>query len=346
MSNVGKKRDIAQAIRNADEVTNKILANVELREEEFPFAPAEWLPSRDVDMLRRVRAVKQEDMEYTNANGYQVQLLANPTFMYVLDCYNRIVESDREDKIFTMICPNQWPGPYQALATMINRNNVSCRNVHAFAMDEWADADGNVAPLTYGAGLGYSFIKHFYMQIREDLRPPLDHWHVFTTENYKYFSDIIEDIGEGGADVCYSATGWPGHIAFIDPMTKEFAADSIEEFLEMGSRFVLQHPLTVCENSLFAPMGASGDVWAVPPGSVTIGPRDVANARYRLEMHNIVFTGGVDSWQRMISRIELYGPVSMDCPASIVKLFPGNCYVSYEIARPFDLWRENQNIFA
>ena len=44
------------------------------------------------------------------------------------------------------------------------------------------------------------------------------------------------------------------------------------------------------------------------------------------------------SWQRMISRLELYGPISMECPASIIRLGKGTCYVSEGIAAPFDCW--------
>ena len=54
-------------------------------------------------------------------------------------------------------------------------------------------------------------------------------------------------------------------------------------------------------------------------------------------MHNITNPGG-DSWQRMISRIELYGPISKECPASISRLGKGTCYVSEAIARPIVCW--------
>ncbi len=306
---------------------------------EFDFQPASWLPSKDVEMLDRVRNIKREDMEYTNENGYSVRVVIDPAMILAQDIFHRIYLSDVQDKHLTMIFPNQWPGVYSAVAEMINRYNVSCRNVDAFAMDEWADQDGNVAPLTYGAGLGFSFRKHFYGKIREELRPDVEHWHVFTNENKgdDVYSSIIEEVGDGGADVIYSATGWPGHTAFIDPGVKEFQADTLEEFCKLGSRVTTQMPLTICENSLFAPMGASGDVWAVPPRAATIGPRDVVNARERFEIHNFVNPGG-DSWQRMVSRIELYGPISMECPASIMRLGKGVCYVSEAIAKPFGSW--------
>lgn len=306
---------------------------------EFDFQPAKWLPMCDPEVLDYVRNIKREDMEYTNENGYSVRVVLDPTLMLVLDVFHRIYLSDRDDTHLTMVFPNQWPAAYQAIAEMINRNNVSCRNVDAFAMDEWADEDGNVAPLTYGAGLGYSFRNHFYGKIRPDLRPDVEHWHVFTNENKGtgVYSSIIEEVGGGGADVVYTATGWPGHTAFIDPGAPEFHADSLEEFCLLGSRLTTETPLTICENSLFPALGSSGDVWAVPPRAATIGPRDVVNARERFELHNFCYAGG-ESWQRMISRIELYGPISMDCPASIMRLGKGICYVSEALAKPFGSW--------
>ena len=305
---------------------------------EFEFKPASWLPyCNEVEMLDRVRNIKREDMEYTNENGYSVKVVINPELHLVMDLFHRIAESDRNNTPLTIICPNQWPGAYSAVANMINKYRINCRNLNAFAMDEWADEDGNVAPITYGAGLGYSFLNHFYKHIDPDLRPPVEQWHYFTNDNIEDYSKIIEEVGGGGADVCYSATGWPGHTAFIDPGSEEFKADSLEEFLTLGSRLVTEVPLTICENSLFSPMGASGDVWAVPPRAATIGPRDIANARDHFEVHTFVYPSG-ESWQRMISRIQLYGPISMECPASITRLFKGECYVSEAIAKPFGSW--------
>ena len=306
----------------------------------FKFKPAKWLPSKHLSLedLERLRNLKREDLEYTNENGYTVKLVLNPGMCAVLDMFHRIMMSDINDTKLTMICPNPWAIRYITLVEMLNKFNVSCRNVHAFAMDEWADENGNVAPLTYGAGLGASFMNHFYYRLREDLRPDVSHWHTFNNDNKAngVYSQMIQDVG--GADVIYSATGWPGHTAFIDPRTKEFSANSIEEFCQIKSGLVTQSPLTVAENSLFGPMGASGDVWAVPPMAATIGPYDVVNARESVEVHNILNNQSGDTWQRMVSRLQLYGPISVECPASIMRLKPGVCYVSEDIAKPFASW--------
>ena len=83
---------------------------------EFYFKPAAWLPSRDTEMLERVRNIKREDMEYTNENGFSVRVVLDPTLLLAQDIFHRIYMSDIMDKHLTMIFPNQWPGVYSAVA--------------------------------------------------------------------------------------------------------------------------------------------------------------------------------------------------------------------------------------
>ena len=46
--------------------------------------------------------------------------------------------------------------------------------------------------------------------------------------------------------------------------------------------------------------------------------------------------GGYSSWERMISRLQLYGPVCKEVPASIYQLTKGTIYVSEDMARPIE----------
>jgi hypothetical protein len=50
--------------------------------------------------------------------------------------------------------------------------------------------------------------------------------------------------------------------------------------------------------------------------------------------------GTVSSWQRMVSRLVLYGPVTPKAPSSILQLMPTSVYVSEEIAKEFECWEE------
>jgi len=172
-------------------------------------------------------------------------------------------------------------------------------------------------------------MTEFYMSFREDLRPPLKQMHYYTNENKDCYSDMIAEEGNGGADLIISATGWIGHTAFIDPNTKKFKADNLEDFLKIKAGFVDNHRLTVQQNS-----GGSRALWHTPRYSVSIGPWDVISARDHLERHDLGNVGGYSSWERMISRLQLYGPVCKEVPASIYQLTKGTIYVSEAMAQP------------
>ena len=63
------------------------------------------------------------------------------------------------------------------------------------------------------------------------------------------------------------------------------------------------------------------------------------HARDHLERHDLGFCMGpamYSSWERMISRLQLYGPVCKEVPASLYQLTKGVMYVSEEMARPIE----------
>ena len=178
------------------------------------------------------------------------------------------------DKKYTMILGNPEPDTYIPLAQLINYFQVDCKKLHLFAMDEWADDQGNIAPITYEASFARSLLKYFVYQIDPKLRMPLENVHYPTNENIGYYSKLITEISEGGADICSSSPGWTGHMAFIDPVD-EFMSDDIDKWLNMEARIVTLHPLTVAQNSLHGIFGQSGYIANVPPKAATIGPIDV-----------------------------------------------------------------------
>ena len=297
----------------------------------FDFSPSIWLPTQDQKVLEYCRNIRREDMEITNENGYSIRVVPHPSSAVTAELFNWIWRSDVEDKKTVIVFPNSWRNIYTAAVHMCNRYNVSGRNIHAFCMDEWADENGNVAPISYGPSLGGLFLREFYLSFRENLRPPLSQIHYYTNENIGHYSELIDETGDGGADLIISATGWIGHTAFIDPDTKAFKADTLEEFLTLPAGFVDNHRMTVIQN---ATGYGSGDLYHTPRYSVSIGPRDVMHAREHLERHDLGWLGGYSSWERMISRLQLYGPVCKEAPASIYQLTKGTIYVSEDMARP------------
>jgi glucosamine-6-phosphate deaminase len=304
---------------------------------EFVFKPAEFVPFKDRAILEKVRSVHGKELEKYSNDKMKIKVIKNPHPIIIGDIFTRIKMSDDQNKKQVLILGNPEPETYIPVAELINYHKVNCRNVYIFAMDEWADENGNIAPVTYKAGFAHSLLKYFVYQIDEKLRMPMDHIFYPTNENIKDYSSMITETGEGGADVCYSSPGWTGHIAFIDPAT-EFLKDDIDEYLKQDARVLALHPLTICQNSLHGVFGQSGDIANVPPMAATIGPADVARSRVRIELHSLQTMGTFVSWQRMTSRLILLGPVTPYVPSSIFQILDTQVYVSEEIAAPFECW--------
>ena len=317
---------------------------------DFNFTPASFVPFKDRALCEKLRKISGTDLEKHSNPDFNIKVMMNPHPVLIATLFERIKEAADNNRKITLILGNPEPDTYIPLAQLINYFKVDCKNVHIFAMDEWADQDGNIAPETYKAGFAHSMLKYLVYQIDEKLRMPLSNVHYPTNKNIANYSDMITECGEGGADICSSSPGWTGHMAFIDPVPDFFPAGfdpaveptkaQIDEWLNMKARIVDLHPLTVAQNSLHGVFGQSGYIADVPPKAATIGPVDVKNARERIEVHALLTNGTFSSWQRMTSRLVLHGPVTPLIPSSMLQTMKTQVYVSEELAAPFDCWEK------
>lgn len=305
---------------------------------EFIFEPAPFVPVKDRALLEKCRTLTREDFENHPNKNLNIRIVSDPGGYWISDMFTRIKESDDLNKRVVMITPNPCPDVYSTVAELINRFRVNCRNVFTFNMDEWADQDGNIAPDTYKAGFHHNYLKYFYGKIDPELRMPIEQLTAPTNKNIDNYSDMIAECGGGGADICYSGPGWAGHIAFIDPDTPEFACDSVEEFVDMKARLVTLNPMTIMQNSLHGCFGCAGDIANVPPRAATIGPIDVKRSKNRLETQTITTMGSISSWQRMVARLSLFGPVTPKCPTSIIQLWPTTVILNEKSITPIECW--------
>ena len=282
----------------------------------------DFYPFKNQEEIDRVRKITFEDMLAMNGKHpttknatleiYRPDMIET---IMISDMVSRIVASDREDKLCVMIMCNPCP-TYAKVAYMLQEMKVNCRNVKFYMMDEWADEDGNIAPLSYKAGFGYAFNK-FMISNLAGLG--------FKEENFVYhsnkttpdFSKMLEQDGE--ADIVYSGPGWPGHLAFIDPV-EDWYKPTMEEYLEQGAKVATLHPLTIAQNSLHGGFGLSGDISRVPPKGAMMGPRDAMKAKNVLDIHSITTAGSQVSWQRLTSRLCVFGKPAQEVPASVLQL--------------------------
>jgi 6-phosphogluconolactonase/glucosamine-6-phosphate isomerase/deaminase len=300
--------------------------------ERFHFQPSIHVPFRDDEALQRCRAIRRADIERHANPEFRIRVLPvdEIEFLWIADMVCRIQQSDIEDKPVVLILPNPCPGIYRKVAHLINRLSISCRNLHIFAMDEYANEDGMIAPESWELGFMHSLLKSFYVQINEDLRPPREQVRGPSNANLASYGKQIAEFG--GADMCYSGPGWTGHVAFVEPDAPEFDAP-LAEWRNLGPRICTLSPFTLAQNSLHGSFGMSGDIAAVPPKAATIGPAEVIGAKNRIEIAGITVHGTATAWQRLIARLCYHGPVSPKLPSSIHQQLRTDCYISELIAQ-------------
>ena len=296
----------------------------------FEFAPAEWLPLQDREMLDRVGL---ESIENHQGNVYEnpefsLQVVWDVHNYFATDLFQRIRMSDVQDKKLVIILPSPENAVFISCVEGLNKYNVSSRNVHIFFLYEYANEKGAVAPWQRPYSRSGHFMKYFYNRLKAELRMPMEQIHFWTKENTESYSDLI--AAEGGADVAYTALSWSGGIGAID--NESFPAETMEEFLAMGSRLVTPMMEMQAHDSLRGMFGCAGDIGNVPPKAVTVGPKDLAAAKERVDVEYLSACGGTPSLQKYPLKLALLGPICPANPGSMMRLFPGTCYASVDVA--------------
>jgi len=301
---------------------------------DFTFEPAAFIPFRDAAVLDRVRKIKKEDIARHPNPDFKISVMpaAEIEFRWLMDMFLRIKTAADRGETCVLITPQPWPN-YRRLAFLLNEHRVDCRRLHTFNMDEYANQDGAIAPETWPQGFLHCMKKHFYGKLDAALRPPEDQIQGPTDENIGRYGAMIAELG--GADCCYSGPGWTGHLAFIEPDAPEFDAP-LDEWKKMGPRVCTLSPFTIAQNSLHGSFGMSGDLCAVPPKAATIGPAEVIAAKHRIDMHAITVDGSFASWQRLVTRLVLHGPVTPRVPESILQTLRTDVWVSDRIAEDIE----------
>ena len=302
--------------------------------ESFAYSPSQWVPFRDQAVLERVRRIKRADIEKHANPDFRIRVVPDDQaeFLLVADMFERIQRAAQAGERLVLILPNPVSA-YRKVAELINRFRVDCRKLRVFAMDEYANEDGVIAPETWRPGFMYALKDNFYRRIDEALRPPELQFQGPNNRNLRDYGRMIAELG--GADACYSGPGWTGHLAFIEPDAPEFDAP-LEEWKQLGPRLVTLSPFTIAQNSLHGSFGMSGDLAMVPPRAATIGPAEVIGARYRLDLNALTVAGTATSWQRLVTRLAAHGPVTPRVPTSIHQLLRTDFYISETIARDIE----------
>lgn len=296
----------------------------------FQYSPSHWVPFRDTEVLDRCRRIPRSRIDQHPNPDFRIRVIPDTELepMWIADIYDRIRRAAEEGRRCVMLLPNPWPG-YRRLACRINKTGLDCKHVWLFALDEYANEHGQAAPEDWPNGFMCAMLRFLWSQIDESLRPPRSQVHAPNDRNADRYFEMMEKVG--GVDISYTGPGWTGHVGFVEPDAPEFDAP-LEQWKRMGTRVCTLNPFTLAQNSLHGCFGYSGDIAAVPPKAVTVGPREIISAKHRWEFAGIGVHGTATSWQRMIARLCYHGPVCPQLPASIHQELRTDCFITENIA--------------
>lgn len=303
-----------------------------MRMEKFKYDLAKWLPFRDREVCKRVRAIKKNEICKHSNPDFQIRIVPDSEFWLreALDIFYRIKKASDEDRDLVLILPQPHP-EYRIVADLINKFKVSCKGLYTFNMDEYADEKGHTPPEDWPNSFRYAMMKNFFYRVDEDLRPLKNHINSPTDKNISRYGEMIEELG--GADVCYGGIGWSGHLAFIEPDINDDFKGNVDEWKSIGPRIVDLSPFTILQESLSSEFGMSGDWSWIPPKAATIGPSQIVGAKLRSSWNGFVIEGTNLSWGRFIVRLAAHGPVTPQVPASILQTLRTDFYISETVSR-------------
>ena len=186
-----------------------------------------------------------------------------------LDMLGVINENNNAGKKTVFIVPVGPTKQYPILAAMVNKLNISLKNVWFFNMDEYLTSpDTSISPLHF-----LSFHKRmndeFYSLVREDLIMPAAQRLFPVPGKEKEYDALLESLG--GADVCYGGVGINGHIAFNEA-TEQDDPTTAEEFAARGTRVL---PITRETIAINGAAYMRGDIAAMPKWCITIGMKQI-----------------------------------------------------------------------
>ena len=166
-----------------------------------------------------------------------------------LDMLHEIIKNNAMNRKTVFIVPVGPTGQYPILASVVNKLNISLKNVWFFNMDEYMSTPTEAISPTHFLSFRKRMNDEFYSLVRPDLVMP---------ENQRLFPEpgkeadydaLLESLG--GADVCYGGVGINGHIAFNEAAEPSDAI-SAEEFSNLGSRVLPKWCITIGMKQILA----------------------------------------------------------------------------------------------
>lgn len=227
-------------------------------------------------------------------------------FDMALTMLEEIIEHNKKNEQTVMIVPVGPTQQYPILAEMVNRLNVSLKNVHFFNMDEYMLSPDRMMDENDPMSFKYRMNKEFYERVRPELVMDEDHRHFPEVGKEAEYDRLIEELG--GVDYCFGGLGINGHVAFNEPPEAD-EPKTADEFAELGTR-VLQVSRETKTINGFGYL--RGDIKGMPQWCITVGMKQILASRK-------IYIALNRPWQNGPFKHALNDPETAEIPATLLR---------------------------
>ena len=221
---------------------------------------------------------------------------------------DELMFAEQQQRGATLIVPVGPVDQFPILARRINERRISCRRAVFINMDEYLGDDGAWIPEDHPLSFRAFMARNFYDLIEPALAPPSEQRVFPDPDAPEHIQRLIDS--RGGVDACFGGIGINGHIAFNEPPERENTVPH-EKFAALPTRVVS----LACATRTINSVTVGGEISVVPTRAVTVGMKEIlASRRLRFYCNR--------PWQSAVVRRVLHGPVTADCPASLLRTHP------------------------
>ncbi len=199
---------------------------------------------------------------------------------------------------------------YRPFAGIVNREQISLRNLTVFHMDECLDWQGRELPRMHPYSFRGFMEREFYGPIDPDLLTPEENRWWPNTSN---FQQIADEIASAPIDITYGGWGQDGHIAYNQARRHPFSALSLDDLRNCTVR--------VQDNNLDTIIALAQRTFGcayqfVPPMSVTLGLKECLSAK------KVRLFSDTGAWKQTALRVALFSEPTPEYPITLLQEHP------------------------
>jgi glucosamine-6-phosphate deaminase len=199
---------------------------------------------------------------------------------------------------------------YKPFAEVVNREQISLRNLTVFHMDECLDWQGRELPRNHPYSFRGFMEREFYGPVDPALVTPEEkRW----WPNATNFQEIADEIAREPIDITYGGWGQDGHIAYNQARRHPFSALSLDDLRNCTVR--------VQDNNLDTIIALAQRTFGcayqfVPPMSVTLGLKECLSAK------KVRLFSDTGAWKQTALRVALFSEPTPEYPMTLLQEHP------------------------